>query len=117
VATTACAHSKWLGGHGGIALAVLDPELLTMPPPSPGWMGAPDPFAMDAQQLLLAPDARRYTQVQDPPSSFLPVSFRWSTVLINDSFELKTQTERRGFRLCSAVDDVLHLDGGSLRCA
>ncbi len=55
-------RSKWLGGHGGCAVAVLDPRLLSVPPPSPGWMGAPDPFAMDAQQLLLAPDARRYTQ-------------------------------------------------------
>ena len=28
---------KWLGGHGGIALAVMSPDLLAQPPPSPGW--------------------------------------------------------------------------------
>ena len=30
---------KWLGGHGGIALAVMSPQLLAQPPTSPGWMG------------------------------------------------------------------------------
>ena len=53
---------KWLGGHGGVALAVIAPWLFERTPPLPGWMGAPDPFAFDATQLLLADDARRYTQ-------------------------------------------------------
>lgn len=53
---------KWLGGHGGIALAAMAPGLLDHIPPLPGWMGAPDPFAFDATRLLLAEDARRYTQ-------------------------------------------------------
>lgn len=53
---------KWLGGHGGVALAVIAPDLLVHTPPLPGWMGAPDPFAFDATRLLLAEDARRYTQ-------------------------------------------------------
>ncbi len=53
---------KWLGGHGGAALAVLAPDLYQQPPPLPGWMGAPDPFDFDATRLTLAPDARRYTQ-------------------------------------------------------
>ncbi len=53
---------KWLGGHGGAALAVLAPDLLNQPPPLPGWMGAPDPFDFDATRLALAPDARRFTQ-------------------------------------------------------
>ena len=53
---------KWLGGHGGVALAVMAPPLLERMPPLPGWMGAPDPFDFDATQLLLADDARRYTQ-------------------------------------------------------
>jgi selenocysteine lyase/cysteine desulfurase len=53
---------KWLGGHGGVALAVMNPSLLERMPPLPGWMGAPDPFDFDATQVLLADDARRYTQ-------------------------------------------------------
>jgi len=53
---------KWLGGHGGVALAVMAPSLLERPPPLPGWMGAPDPFDFDATRLRLADDARRYTQ-------------------------------------------------------
>jgi selenocysteine lyase/cysteine desulfurase len=53
---------KWLGGHGGVALAAMAPSLLELMPPLPGWMGAPDPFDFDATQVLLADDARRYTQ-------------------------------------------------------
>lgn len=53
---------KWLGGHGGVALAVMAPSLLERTPPLPGWMGAPDPFDFDATQVLVADDARRYTQ-------------------------------------------------------
>ena len=52
---------KWLGGHGGVALAVLSPRLLEHTPPLPGWMGAPEPFNFDATQLLMADDAQRYT--------------------------------------------------------
>ena len=53
---------KWLGGHGGIALAIMSPRLLEQIPPLPGWMGAADPFGFDATTLSLANDARRYTQ-------------------------------------------------------
>ena len=52
---------KWLGGHGGVALAVMAPSLLDRMPLLPGWMGAPDPFDLDARQVRLAADARRYT--------------------------------------------------------
>ncbi len=57
-----CSGYKWLGGHGGAALAVMSPELLGNLPPMTGWMGAPEPFNFDAKSLLLANDARRYTQ-------------------------------------------------------
>jgi selenocysteine lyase/cysteine desulfurase len=53
---------KWLGGHGGVALAVMSPRLLKEVPPFPGWIGALDPFRFDATSLSLAGDARRYTQ-------------------------------------------------------
>jgi selenocysteine lyase/cysteine desulfurase len=53
---------KWLGGHGGVALAIMSPRLLEQIPPLPGWMGASDPFRFDATSVSLANDARRYTQ-------------------------------------------------------
>jgi selenocysteine lyase/cysteine desulfurase len=53
---------KWLGGHGGVALAIMSPRLLEQIPPLPGWMGASAPFGFDATSLSLANDARRYTQ-------------------------------------------------------
>ncbi|MEX0863980.1 MAG: aminotransferase class V-fold PLP-dependent enzyme [Acidimicrobiia bacterium] len=53
---------KWLGGHGGVAIGVISRQLLEEPPALPGWMSAPEPFDFDATRLLLAPDARRYTQ-------------------------------------------------------
>jgi len=57
-----CSGYKWLGGHGGAALAVMSPRLLSGLPPMTGWMGAPEPFNFDAKSLLMANDARRYTQ-------------------------------------------------------
>jgi len=53
---------KWLGGHGGVALAVMSPRLLDQIPPLSGWMGASAPFEFDATSVSLADDARRYTQ-------------------------------------------------------
>ena len=53
---------KWLGGHGGVALAAMSPRLLVQVPPLPGWMGASAPFGFDATSVSLANDARRYTQ-------------------------------------------------------
>ncbi len=53
---------KWLGGHGGVAVASLAPEMWECEPALPGWMGATEPFSFDATHLDLAPDARRYTQ-------------------------------------------------------
>ena len=53
---------KWLGGHGGVALAVMSPLLLERIPPLTGWMGASAPFDFDATSVSVANDARRYTQ-------------------------------------------------------
>jgi cysteine desulfurase/selenocysteine lyase len=53
---------KWLGGHGGVALAVVSESLLNQIPVLPGWMGAPNPFDFDARSVSFAPDARRFTQ-------------------------------------------------------
>jgi selenocysteine lyase/cysteine desulfurase len=53
---------KWLGGHGGVALAALSDSLLKQLPILPGWMGAADPFDFDAKSISFASDARRFTQ-------------------------------------------------------
>ncbi len=53
---------KWLGGHGGIALASLSSAFVEQIPPLPGWMGASSPFDFDATRLPMAIGARRYTQ-------------------------------------------------------
>ena len=57
-----CSGYKWLGGHGGVALAAMSPRLLDQVPPMTGWMGARDAFDFDATSLSMAKDARRYTQ-------------------------------------------------------
>ena len=57
-----CSGYKWLGGHGGVGLAVVSPDILQQTPTAPGWMGAIDPFDMQATRLPLANDARRFTQ-------------------------------------------------------
>jgi len=53
---------KWLGGHGGLALAAMSESLMKQLPILPGWMGAPDPFDFNAKSVSFAPDARRFTQ-------------------------------------------------------
>jgi cysteine desulfurase / selenocysteine lyase len=52
---------KWLGGHGGVALAWVSERFCRQLPMLPGWMSAPVPFEFDAQALSFAPDARRFT--------------------------------------------------------
>ena len=53
---------KWLGGHGGVAIGALAPDVIVQTPPLLGWMGARSPFAFDAARLPLAEGARRFTQ-------------------------------------------------------
>src|SRR5262249_44903120 len=53
---------KWLGGHGGVALAAVSESLMKQLPILPGWMGASDPFDFNAKSLSFASDARRFTQ-------------------------------------------------------
>ncbi len=81
-----CSGYKWLGGHGGAALAVMSPRLLENAPPMTGWMGAPEPFSFDAKSLLLANDARRYTQ-----STMSYVSIACLTVAIEHLLALGKQ--------------------------
>ena len=53
---------KWLGGHGGVAIGALAPDIAVQTPALPGWMGASSPFAFDATRMPLADGARRFTQ-------------------------------------------------------
>ncbi|NEZ59386.1 aminotransferase class V-fold PLP-dependent enzyme [Adonisia turfae] len=53
---------KWLGGHGGVAIATVAPGLLEQDTPLPGWMGTTNPFDFDATTLTFATGARRFTQ-------------------------------------------------------
>ena len=55
-----CSGYKWLSGHGGVALLAVDAELAQETPHLVGWKGAADPFDFHADQLSLAPDARRF---------------------------------------------------------
>jgi cysteine desulfurase / selenocysteine lyase len=52
---------KWLGGPFGAAVAYVSPELLDgFRPTLVGWRGTPEPYALDARELRLAADARRF---------------------------------------------------------
>jgi cysteine desulfurase/selenocysteine lyase len=92
---------KWLGGHGGVGLAVMSPLLLEQIPPLPGWMGAPDPFAFDARSIQLADDARRYTQ-----STMSYVSVAGLTVSLDQLLSLGVhQIEEHARQLASILVD------------
>ena len=53
---------KWLGGHGGVAIAVLSKDMLEYKPHSVGWMDSDDVFQMNSKLLKFASGANRYTQ-------------------------------------------------------
>jgi selenocysteine lyase/cysteine desulfurase len=55
-----CSGYKWLSAHGGVALLAVDEELAQQTPHIVGWKGTVDPFDFHADQLSLAPDARRF---------------------------------------------------------
>jgi cysteine desulfurase/selenocysteine lyase len=90
---------KWLGGHGGVALAVMAPSLLKRMPPLPGWMGAPDPFDFDATKLRLAGDARRYTQSTMSYVSIAGLTAALDQLLSLDETSIETHARRLAERL------------------
>ena len=90
---------KWLGGHGGVALAIMSPRLLEQIPPLPGWMGASDPFAFDATSVSLASDARRYTQ-----STMSYVSMAGLTIAVEQLLSLgEARIEAHARRLAATL--------------
>ena len=81
-----CSGYKWLGGHGGVGLAVLSEELISKTPLTPGWMGAENPFSISHQYLSLSKTARRFTQ-----STMSYVSIKGLEVSIKELLEMKIQ--------------------------
>lgn len=95
---------KWLGGHGGVAIGVLAPAILDKTPPMPGWMGALDPFKFDATRLLLADDARRYTQSTMSYMSVIGLTTAIEQLLSVGMAEVEFHATRLGNLLVSAVE-------------
>jgi cysteine desulfurase/selenocysteine lyase len=95
---------KWLGGHGGVALAVVSESLLERLPILPGWMSAPDPFDFDAKSVSFAPDARRFTQ-----STMSYVSIAGLTVSIEQLLSLgEDHIEAHARQLAAILIDGAH---------
>lgn len=92
---------KWLGGHGGVALAAVSDSLLKQLPILPGWMGAPDPFEFDAKSVTFASDARRFTQ-----STMSYISFVGLTASIGQLLSLgENRIETHARRLAAMLVD------------
>jgi len=78
-----CSGYKWLGGHGGIGIALTSPEFLKKDPIMTGWMGAPDPFNMQAKHSSYSQDARKYTM-----ATMSYISIRGLEVAVNELLNL-----------------------------
>ena len=98
-----CSGYKWLGGQGGVGLAVVAPEFLKQTPPAPGWMGAPDPLDMQATKLPLANDARRFTQ-----STMSYISMSGLTVALGELLAMSAEKiEAHAQSLARLLDEEL----------
>jgi cysteine desulfurase / selenocysteine lyase len=92
---------KWLGGHGGVALAAVSASLLKQLPILPGWMGAAKPFDFDAKSVSFASDARRFTQ-----STMSYVSIAGLTVSIEQLLSLgENRIEEHALELAAMLVD------------
>jgi selenocysteine lyase/cysteine desulfurase len=89
---------KWLGGHGGVALAAVSESLLKQLPILPGWMGAANPFDFDAKSVSFASDARRFTQ-----STMSYVSIAGLTVSIEQLLSLGEKRIEEHARILAAM--------------
>jgi selenocysteine lyase/cysteine desulfurase len=102
-----CSGYKWLGGQGGVGLAVVAPEFLKQTPPAPGWMGAPDPFDMQATKLPLANGARRFTQ-----STMSYISMSGLTVALGELLAMSAEKiEAHAQSLARLLDEKLRGTG------
>ena len=95
---------KWLGGHGGVAVAALGSEFLREVPAMPGWMGAPNPFEFDPTRVLFADDARRYTQSTMSYVSVAGLTAAIDQILTNGDLEIQNHAERLAQMLIELVE-------------
>jgi len=94
---------KWLGGHGGVALAMMSPRFLENIPPLPGWMGAPDPFNFNAKSILMANDARRYTQSTMSYASIACLTTSIEQLLVLGEAKIETHSSKLARLLIEGV--------------
>jgi selenocysteine lyase/cysteine desulfurase len=95
---------KWLGGHGGVALAAVSQSLLKQLPILPGWMSATNPFDFDAKSVSFASDARRCTQ-----STMSYVSIAGLNVSIEELLSLgETRIEEHARQVAGMLVDGAH---------
>jgi selenocysteine lyase/cysteine desulfurase len=95
---------KWLGGHGGAAVAALGSEFLGEVPALSGWMGAPDPFEFDPTRVLFADDARRYTQSTMSYVSVAGLTTALDQILASDDLQIQDHAERLAQMLIELVE-------------
>lgn len=94
---------KWLGGHGGVALAAVSSKLLELTPPLPGWMGTPQPFHFDAKTLAFADSAHRFTQSTMSYVSMVGLTTSLESLLSIGQSELESHSRSLALRLIEGV--------------
>jgi len=94
---------KWLGGHGGVALAAVSPHLLQQDPPLPGWMGTTNPFDFEATKLHFAASARRFTQSTMSYISMAGLTTALDHLLSLSQGRLEAHSRRLSRRLINGV--------------
>ena len=94
---------KWLGGHGGVGVAIMSPLLLERIPPLPGWMGASDPFGFDATSVSLANNARRYTQSTMSYASMAGLTVAVEQLLSSDQARIEAHARKLAAMLVSGA--------------
>jgi len=89
-----------------VAIGALAPAILDQTPPLPGWMGAPDPFEVDATRMLCANDARRYTQSTMSYVSVVGLATAMDQLLTTGMEKLEHHAERLAHLLVGAVEPL-----------
>jgi selenocysteine lyase/cysteine desulfurase len=97
---------KWLGGHGGVAIGALAPDIAVQTPALPGWMGAASPFAFDATRMPLADSARRFTQSTMSYVSVVGLTTAMAQLLATGLDRVEQHAERLHDLLLDAVEDL-----------
>jgi cysteine desulfurase/selenocysteine lyase len=97
---------KWLGGHGGVAIASVSPNLLEQEPPLPGWMSTPHPFDFDATKLDFAKGAHRFTQSTMSYISITGLTTALDQLLLLDENQLESHARELSRQLIQGVSTL-----------